>query len=94
MDFMFEGVRASDENVIDIDINESRPRVTSSIKRWKVWAALRRPKGILVNSNKPKGVVIAGFLQSFNMLTADISSVFYNTDSCLIVVYALSAKVI
>ena len=32
---------------------------TSSIMRWKAWAAFLRPKGILKNSNSPKGVIIA-----------------------------------
>ena len=38
------------------------PLNTSSICLWKVWAALRNPNGILVNSKSPKGVVIAVFL--------------------------------
>ena len=29
------------------------------MSRWKVWAALRRPKGILVNSKRPKGEIMA-----------------------------------
>ena len=39
--------------------NECESSVTSSIKRWNVWAALRSPNGIRTNSNRPKGVVIA-----------------------------------
>ena len=30
-----------------------------SINLWKVWAALQRPKGILRNSYRPSGVMIA-----------------------------------
>ena len=30
-----------------------------STKRWKVWAALRKPNGITQNSKSPNGVVIA-----------------------------------
>lgn len=36
-------------------------RSTWSICRWKVWAALRRPKGIIRYSNKPNGVITAVF---------------------------------
>ena len=35
------------------------PRRTWSINLWKVSAAFLRPKGILMNSNNPKGVVAA-----------------------------------
>lgn len=31
------------------------------MKHWKVWAALRNPKGMRVNLNTPKGVVMAVF---------------------------------
>jgi hypothetical protein len=31
------------------------------MKRWKVWAALRRPKDMKGNWKRPKGVVIAVF---------------------------------
>ena len=37
----------------------SSPRVTWSIKRWNVWPEFRRPNGVLVKLNKPKGVVTA-----------------------------------
>jgi hypothetical protein len=33
----------------------------SFMKRWKVWAALRRPKDMKGNSNRPNGMVIAVF---------------------------------
>jgi len=29
------------------------------MRRWKVWAELRRPKGIEVYSKRPKGVITA-----------------------------------
>jgi hypothetical protein len=50
----------------------------------------------LNNFNGQPGMQILhkNILQSLSMLTADISSVFYNTDSCLIVVFFFSAKVI
>ena len=37
------------------------PLNTTSMSLWKVWAALRNPNGILVNSKSPKGVLIAVF---------------------------------
>ena len=46
------------------------------------------------NGQPDMQILHKNILQSLSMLTADISSVFYNTDSCLIVVYVLSAKVI
>jgi hypothetical protein len=36
----------------------------SPVKRWNVWAALRRPKDMKENSKKPKGAVIAVFWMS------------------------------
>jgi hypothetical protein len=36
-----------------------------SMKRWKVWAALRRPKGMKRYSNKPNGVMIAVLAMSW-----------------------------
>ena len=38
---------------------KSSPRVTWFIKRWNVWPEFRRPNGVLVKLNKPKGVVTA-----------------------------------
>jgi hypothetical protein len=38
--------------------------LTQSVFLWKVLLVLRRPKGILVYSNNPKGVVIAVLLMS------------------------------
>lgn len=37
-----------------------------SIKRQKVWAAFRKPKGVFKNSNRPKGVAITAFGASAN----------------------------
>lgn len=38
---------------------ESKPRRTSSMNRWNVWAAFRNPNVIKGNSNNPNGVVMA-----------------------------------
>ena len=38
---------------------KSNPRVTWSIKRWKVWPEFLKPNSVLVKLNKPKGVVTA-----------------------------------
>ena len=38
---------------------KSSPRVTWSIKRWKVWLEFPKPNGVLVKLNRPKGVVTA-----------------------------------
>ena len=40
-------------------ITKSSPRVTWSIKRWNVCPEFRRPNGVLVKLNRPKGVVTA-----------------------------------
>ncbi len=40
---------------------KSKPRITEVMNLLKVWGALRRPKGIRRNSNKPKGMVIPVF---------------------------------
>ena len=37
---------------------KSSPRVTWSIKRWNVWPEFRRPNGVPVKLNKPKGGVV------------------------------------
>ena len=47
------------EQIVAVGITEGSPRRTWSMKRWKVCAALRKPKGIRVNSNNLKGVVTA-----------------------------------
>lgn len=36
-----------------------KPRRTSSMKRWRVWAAFMKQKGILTYSKSQKGVMIA-----------------------------------
>ena len=41
-----------------------KSRKMSSMKRWKDWAALRRPKDMNGNSNKPNGVMMAVFSMS------------------------------
>jgi hypothetical protein len=33
----------------------------SSIKRWNVWAAFRKPNDVYGNSNRPKGVIMDVF---------------------------------
>ena len=38
---------------------KSNPRITWSIKRWKVWPEFLKPNGVLVKLNKSKGVVTA-----------------------------------
>lgn len=38
---------------------KSSPFITSLMSRWNVWAALRSPNGIRVNSNHPNGVMTA-----------------------------------
>jgi hypothetical protein len=39
------------------------------MKRWNVWAALRRPKDMKGNSNRPNGVVIAVFFSGGESVT-------------------------
>ena len=41
--------------------HKCNPPTTWSMNRWKVWPALRKPNGIRVNSNRPKGIVMAVF---------------------------------
>ena len=41
-----------------------KSRKMSSMKRWKDWAALGRPKDMSGNSNKANGVMIAVFSMS------------------------------
>jgi hypothetical protein len=52
------------EDVVQVAKQKSSPLSTSSINRWNVWAALRRPKDINGNSKRPKGVVMAVFWMS------------------------------
>jgi hypothetical protein len=40
------------------------PRRKPFMKRWNVWAALRRPRDMKGNSNRPNGVVVAVFCVS------------------------------
>ena len=42
-------------------VNVSVPRTTLSISRWKVAGARRSPNDIVVNSNRPFGVMNAVF---------------------------------
>jgi hypothetical protein len=44
--------------------NRSRVCRIPSMKRGKAWAALRRPKGMKENSNRPNGVVMAMLCES------------------------------
>ena len=56
---VFFRAAAGDEKVVDVRVAEVSPLSTWSINLWKVWAAFLSPKGILVNSKSPNGVVMA-----------------------------------
>ena len=56
---MFFAGRTGNKDVINIGIAELE--ATWSMKRWNVWAALRRPNGMRRNSKRPNGVVTAVF---------------------------------
>ena len=55
--FLFHGAR--DEDVIEVDEEEGQVLEHECMRRWKVCAAFLRPKGIRINSKRPKGVTTA-----------------------------------
>jgi len=56
---------AGDDDVIQVAEHEGRCLSRLSMKRWKVWAALQRLKGMKRYSNKPNGVMIAVLAMSW-----------------------------
>ena len=58
---MFFGRGAGDKQVVQVGIGEGEAAQYLVDKRWKVWAALRRPNGMRRNSKRPNGVVMAVF---------------------------------
>ena len=56
---------AGNDVVVELMNMKGRCLNNLSMKRWKVWAALRRPKGMKRYSNKPNGVMIAVLAMSW-----------------------------
>ncbi len=58
---MLSGVRTSNEDVINININEIQAMKYVVEETLNVWAAFFRSNGIWRNSNNPNGVMMAVF---------------------------------
>ena len=66
-------IRAGNQNVVEVDEDEQqigRSMQSLSIMRWKVFPALRSPKGMNSHSKAPKGVRT----QVFGMSTSAIGT--------------------
>ncbi len=61
---LLQGVAGYDD-VVQVAEHEGECLNRLSMKRWKVWAALRRPKGMKRYSNKPNGVMITVLAMSW-----------------------------
>jgi hypothetical protein len=66
LDVLLQAV-AGDDDVVQVAEHEGEvfEYRMLSMKRWKVWAALRRPKDMKRYSNKPNGVMIAVLAMSW-----------------------------